>query len=89
MSVHVKAGRIAVDVLDVLKNRCISNVVTALGEAGNETSQTVSNILNQTFAEMSGVVVDTITGTVVEALEEGKRAGLEKTTKRRKSSSRK
>jgi len=89
MSVHVKAGRIAIDVLDVLKNRCISNVAAEFGETGNKTSKTVSDILNKTFAEMSGVVVDTITGTVVEALEEGKRVGLEKPTKRRNSSSRK
>jgi len=88
MSIEAEAGRVAVDILDVLKTRCINDIITELGSTDTETSSKISAVLNQTFATFQGTAVDTITGTVIRAMEEGKKLGPKKTT-RKKSSTRK
>ena len=91
MSIESKTGRLVFDLVDVLKNRCISGVMQDVGDLERDNLESVVNSLTRTFEEfkpnfssnVAGFVANEIQTTVENSTTNT--TGTTKKTTRRKS----
>ncbi len=91
MSIESKTGRLVFDLVDVLKNRCISGVMQDVGNLERDNLESVVNSLTRTFEEfkpnfssnVAGFVANEIQTTVENSTTNT--TGTTKKTTRRKS----
>ena len=85
MSIESKTGRLVFDLVDVLKNRCISGVMQDVGGLERDNLESVVNSLTRTFEEFKPNFSSNVAGFVaneIQATVENNTANATSTTKK-------
>lgn len=69
MSIESKTGRLVFDLVDVLKNRCISGVMQDVGNLERDNLESVVNSLTRTFEEFKPNFSSNVAGFVANEIQ--------------------
>ena len=69
MSIESKTGRLVFDLVDVLKNRCISGVMQDVGDLERDNLESVVNSLTRTFEEFKPNFSSNVAGFVANEIQ--------------------